>query len=192
MGYSAVFFVGKGSKAEFIFGQDHSVCLENVRDRRVLRPILCATSESEFRQEVEKYSKSVRFEDHIFSPGKERETWKDVAGYSYVYSFFGGHAWVTDGGRWFNPFTRVKRLESFPPAPITHKGTIEGYFMATCTCGCRERVTVEEFQRWVHTSGFNVSNTFRGDLVQAYLYSKGFLCDERRGWQCRKCLSKTL
>ncbi len=185
MSTSASFFVGKGKTAEFLFGVDFDGYPEDEIGHGIPKRILISQSEQEFRDLVKEYSVTVDKDNVVIVKAGYR--WPTDRGFCYVYAFFDGHAWITTGGRWFNPFIRAKRPKSLPPAPVTRKGTVDGKITVTCgECLYPKTVTAEQLVRWFSKMP---SGSYRR-IFDQYFKSKGFFKSRTQGWLCRACSAK--
>jgi hypothetical protein len=179
---SAIFFVGKGPKAEFLFGHSFDGYPQDSNGSGVPKTLLRSSSEEQFMQEVATYINRVPKDHHYEST----TSWAGARGTSYIYAFFDGHVWITQGHRWFNPFIRAKRPSSLPPPPITRKGKIEGQIEVKCgECNDIKTATVEQLLHVTHRA------TTRGDMVNLlvdYFWNKGWRKTRQQGWLCPRCL----
>ena len=185
MSTSASFFVGKGKTAEFLFGVYSNGYPEDEARSGIPKQILVSGDEQEFRNLLKGYSTQIASDEVV-----KVETgykWPTKGRFNYTYAFFGGHVWITTGGRWFNPFIRAKRPKSLPPAPVTRKGAVEGKIMVTCgECYYSKTVTVKQLVRWFSKMP---SGSYRR-IFDQYFKSKGFFKSRAQGWLCRVCSTK--
>jgi len=182
MSTSAAFFVGRGTRAEFIAGCYFDGYPDWDHSGGVPHDILSSQTEQEFRATVANHMHGISNQDKETDP--KRLCWKNAKGYSYVYAFFGGHVWITErGSRWFNQLIETPAPKSAPPAPVVQKGKIvfEGNIEIVCgNCHCPTKIT---FPQLIRLFGHNAK------LSDASLYARdmGFKQVKGFGWICKEC-----
>ena len=183
MSTSAVFYVGKGNKAKIIFAQSMDGYPEEKSEHGVSKEIFLSKTEGVFIRRVEEYSKNVPKDNVGQIP--ESDHWSFARHFSYTYCFFDGHVWVTQGGPWFNPFSRAKRPTSLPPYPALRRGEMEGFIRVTCGQCFRSRTATAEQLVRLKSKAYNLNPH---GLLEKYFLSQGFNRNDELGWYCKKCL----
>lgn len=185
MATHAVFVVGKGRNAQFIFAQHSDGYPEYTQGSNgggVPNKLLRARSEREFLRLLLEHTNSVDQENREYYEGKE--VWDAIAHrFSYVFAFFDGRVWITMGQRWFNPLHRAAPPTSLPPTPVLRKGKLEGSLTISCgECNRQHSVTAKQLLNWSKRHKKTGS-----DLIAHYFENKGFVMKSRQGTLCWRC-----
>lgn len=171
----AAFYVGKGKDARGLGGVWSDGYPESEHKRGVPKAVLLSRSEARFEQEVRKFL------------AEREERYKHDAPlrwgrYDYVYAFFDGRVWISDGGLWFNPFIKVQPPKTPPPAPVTRLGSLTGSVKVECG-GCYMSCEVNLSKP---PKSMSQNWTLKDILVHFEL--QGYRQVKGRGWLCKDCI----
>lgn len=186
MSTSAAFILGRGSDARFLFGQHSDGYIQNEHGNGVPKDILVSSTPEEFLKETTLHRNSLHRED--LNRHDTSNCWKAAKGYSYIYTFFDGHVWITNGRRWYNPFIKVKPPKALPPSEVLRKGEAKGEIVVTCgECGDTKSFTLKSVLRCIVVRQIRDRGNPK-DIVK--IVFKGFEMTRKQGYLCTKCLSR--
>lgn len=175
----AIFFVGEGAEARFLAGQHlGGLIREDGLEEGIPTSLLEVTTEEEFISGVKKHMRSVPRGQRM-----KKLTWAEVPGIQYIYCFFEGHVWVTNGGRWYNDYipANIRPSRRTPSAPVNRIGKLGIDCMVQCgQCQKTERLKHKEFDA-IEREELSMAD------VYAYFESKGWKGAKDQGWLCGEC-----
>jgi hypothetical protein len=181
---TAAFFVGEGDTAIFVGGQfSDGYVQENGQLRGVPASLLQATTEEDFRRCVAQHMKTVGAAERMAERMTEPLSWATAKGVQYIYCFFEGHVWVTNGGRWYNNYISAdaKPSKTVPSSPICRIGGLDIDIAVTCgECGRREKLIRGESEK-------RFPNWWSIDDIFTYFEFRGWRKNAEQGWLCDNC-----
>jgi hypothetical protein len=180
MSTTAAFFIRQGESAYFLGGHYSDGYIQEQEDvtRRGIPPsLLKSTTEKEFIRGVEKHMRKVSKDDKM-----ETLTWAKAKGVQYIYCFFEGHVWVTNGGRWYNDCipANIKPTWDTPSVPVCRKGKLSIAVVIECgQCQRQDKLDHKDFD--TQPNGWPLPNLY------SYLQDHGWELSQTQGWLCGEC-----